>query len=220
VRLKKWLSEFERTALAPSLLFSQIVVSADIRRHKNQQPKYYLMNPTRLVSNLLRRRILCSCALATIAFLQAAPVMADDPGNVEDGVTINVSPSGAGPVLSFFDVFVDITPQSGPSVGTWFEVPYQGQASPQLDFVNGQSSPITLSDAGYYLSPTQIPLDQLNSTDLQPLPGSYGASIGAGDSLLDPSPLSVPDQFSTLALFSVVSAGLLACRRMLPAKLL
>ena len=146
--------------------------------------------------------------------------MADDPGNVEDGVTINVSPSGTGPALSFFDIFVEITPQVGASVGEWFEVPYQGQASPQLDFVNGQSSSVTLSDAGYYFSPTQIPLDQLNSSDLQPLPGSYTAPIGSGDSLLDPSPLSVPDQSSTGAIFSVISAGLLACRRFLKAKLL
>ncbi len=73
----------------------------------------------------------------------------------------------------------------GASGTQWVELPIYGQ-TPQVQFVAGDS-PLSFSSASYFLSPTQIPLDDLNFNDLppadprfQPVPGiSDGMSLGS-----------------------------------------
>ncbi len=132
--------------------------------------------------------------------------------------------ASAQPSYSYFDVFVDITPQGGSSTMSWFEVPYVVGTTPTLSIPDTYNVPVTLSDVGYLLSPTQIPLDQLNFSDQPPtgspgspftaLPQYDGSSITPGNS----ENISAPDQSSTLTLFSLVGVGLLASWRTLQPK--
>ncbi|NNM89134.1 MAG: PEP-CTERM sorting domain-containing protein [Phycisphaerae bacterium] len=74
---------------------------------------------------------------------------------------------------------------------------------------------IDLSNAEYYDSPSQIPLDQLDSTDLankpwQPIPGiPNGTTIQNGSSINEPLP-----EPATLGLLALGGMGILARRRM------
>ncbi len=62
----------------------------------------------------------------------------------------------------------------GSPAGEWFELPYTaGSPVPQITLTAGDQG-ITLSNVGYFLSPTQIPLDNLNLNDY-PAPGSQNS---------------------------------------------
>jgi hypothetical protein len=85
-------------------------------------------------------------------------------------------------------VFVDAT-SNGSTVGQWFELPFTG-TSPQATLTNSTSVSETLSNVGYYISPTLIPLDNLNFNDypppgtagspFTPLPSVDGTTLGSG----------------------------------------
>ena len=131
------------------------------------------------------------------------------------GLTLT-APSG-GPFYSFFDVFVDIN-----STGSWFEVPVTPNGDTvqfQLQNYTGVSE--TLSDAGYFLSPTLIPLDDLNQTLLPPtgspgspfipLPGLDTSSLPADTS--EQGDVRTPDAGATGAMLGSVIVLLGLCRR-------
>jgi hypothetical protein len=112
--------------------------------------------------------------------------------------------------------FVTVS-SGGQSVGNWFELPYTGTL-PANNLQNFTGAPVTLSNVGFMLSPTLIPLDNLNfGTEPPPgtsgspftsLPQYDGSKIGAGSML----GVSVPDGASTLWLLSL-SLSLVAMGR-------
>ena len=79
-----------------------------------------------------------------------------------------------GSALHYLTIFIAATTPGGPSVGQWIEIPYHPSV-PQVTLTAGQT-PVDLSNAGYFLSPTQIPLDDLN-TNNYPAPGSPFSSL-------------------------------------------
>jgi hypothetical protein len=84
---------------------------------------------------------------------------------------VKIKSTGTGPTKYVIE-YVTAT-SGGLSTGSWFELPYQG--SYQLNFI-GTGGPMTISNAGFMLSPTEIPLDQLNQNDLPP-PGMPGSTF-------------------------------------------
>jgi hypothetical protein len=125
------------------------------------------------------------------------------------------STSSPGPTKYLIE-YVTMT-SGGQSVGNWFEVPYTGNF-PANYLGNYTTGPETLSNVGFQLSPTLIPLDDLNlSTEpppgtsgspFTPLPQYDGSLISAGSTL----GVSAPDATSTLGLLSL-SLSLVAMRR-------
>jgi hypothetical protein len=113
---------------------------------------------------------------------------------------------------------------AGVTVGTWFEFPLLAGASPTISISNNSSSPLTLSDVGFLISPTEIPLDQLNFQDFPPpdQPGSPftplrafdGRSLSPGDSVSAalPEPLSVVSLALGVACLALRSAARAARR--------
>jgi PEP-CTERM motif len=84
------------------------------------------------------------------------------------GVSTSAPSLGEGTVK--YDIFFANVTQGGMTVGEWIEVPYTGTApsfSPRLT-TGGDG---TLSNVGYFLSDTLIPLDNLNIQDYPP-PGT------------------------------------------------
>lgn len=108
--------------------------------------------------------------------LEALPSIAADPYEV---VFANVSSAN------------NTTP-----VAQWFEIPYFTTKPPTITLTNNAGVPETLSNVGYFLSDTLIPLDQLNltnypSSDFTPLPSSYDTSLlplGGSESYSIPTP--------------------------------
>lgn len=76
--------------------------------------------------------------------------------------------------VKYITFFADVT-SNGLTVGQWFEVPYTTGTSPQLTLTNYTTGTETLSNVGYMLSPTLIPLDNLNFNDAPP-PGTPGVT--------------------------------------------
>jgi hypothetical protein len=86
------------------------------------------------------------------------------------GVSVTAPPVGPGYTL----IYVDATAQ-GLTVGQWFEFP-GSVLQPIFTNNNAATGPVTLSDAGYLFSPTEIPLDMLNFSD-EPPPNSPGSTF-------------------------------------------
>lgn len=100
--------------------------------------------------------------------------------------------------------------------GVWEELPFVGPLSFQV--TNGSAQSLTLSDVQYFVSNTQIPLDNLNFNDYPPnsspfilLPGLNGTVLGNGQTL-DVSPTPEP---STWLLFGsgLGVLGIIAIRK-------
>ena len=105
-----------------------------------------------------------------IAF--AAAVAAISCGWARAGyVSAAVTASGAG-ADPFAIVFVELTINNSVT-DEWTEVQFTG-SNPSVTLTDNTSLSETLSDAGFFISPTMIPLDQLNVTDEPPtgMPGS------------------------------------------------
>jgi hypothetical protein len=91
------------------------------------------------------------------------------------GISANVTGQATGQTQ-----FVILFVQAGGPTGTgeWFEFPLVGNPG-QMGHVtvsNNTTAPFQLSNAGFMLSPTQIPLDDLNFNDIPP-PGSPGSTF-------------------------------------------
>jgi hypothetical protein len=135
--------------------------------------------------------------------------------NAFPALNVNVNAVDNGNAPRFAIEFVDAT-QGGLTVGEWFEEPVNDIWT--LSFENDMASgDLTLSDAGFFISPTQIPLDQLNAADLpptdprfQPIPGiPDGTVLAPGQAS---ATLAVPEPPSA-ALLSLGVLALLGVRR-------
>lgn len=117
-------------------------------------------------------------------------------------------------VIAFVDVAPATTPPSATTpVGQWFEFSYTGQ--PTVDFTNYTATSEQLTNAGYMLSPSEIPLDELNFTSLPPggftpLPLTYDTTLPSGGSETYNVPTPEP---AALALMALGGTALLLVRR-------
>ena len=140
---------------------------------------------------------------ALMAALASSSALAQQAS--QDGITLSAT-STSGRIqylVGFADVWngVSTTP-------AWFEVPYTAQP---YRFSYLGTGPVTLSNVGFFISPTGIPLDQLNAPDLPPT-GGAGSPFTPNsyfDSTLNPggSETSVPDASSTLTLLGAAFGG-------------
>lgn len=97
-------------------------------------------------------------------------------------------PTSPGGAFHYLIVHLNAFVSGGPTVGEWFELPYHAPV-PQLTLTAGQQG-ISLSDVKFFTSDTQIPLDQLNTTDYPPsgapfssLPQYDGSMINGGGNM-------------------------------------
>ena len=113
-------------------------------------------------------------------------------------------------------VYVTISPDL---TGQWFELPYTPTATaPKINFANNDGNPITLSNAGFQLSNTMIPLDDLNfnaepppgqpGSQFMPLPALDGSTLQSGGSQL----VDLPEPAS-MVIVVIGAAGLMSRRR-------
>ena len=116
-----------------------------------------------------------------------------------------------GTPTQFITVFANVT-SGGQTTGTWLEQPYtSGGPMPML--TNFTNQPLTLSNVGFFLSPTEIPLDNLNFGDMPPpgspgstftpIPGDDGMTLTAGDGMGGAggsAPAVTPEPASVLSL--------------------
>jgi hypothetical protein len=179
-----------------------------IEQYNDRESKSILMKQVKPLSGSTARRG-TFCVYSRWSFVASMAIMA----------LLLFRPATASAQNSFFDVFADITPQGGSPVGAWFEVPYTPGTTPSLYIQNFAGTQETLSNVGFLLSPTEIPLDNLNfdsypESSYTPLPQYDGSSISPQSS----EDISAPDQSSTMTLFSLAGAGILVCRRALQSK--
>ena len=100
--------------------------------------------------------------------------------------------SGSTGVTQYLIEYVTVT-FGDLSTGEWFELPFQGGY--KSSFVGSTGFDVTLSDAVFFVSPTEIPLDNLNTNDypptspfFQPIPGiPDGTELMSGGSIAGPS---------------------------------
>jgi hypothetical protein len=142
-------------------------------------------------------------------------------------VVISVASTALGdefPAHSFFDVFVEIQVGGGPFIGQWQEQQIPPSGNPMVEITNGTGMTETLSGAGFFISPTMIPLDDLNLNDIPPGSNGYPSLIPLPEyngSMIQPGhseAIGLPDEASTFALFFLAAIGLLACQRRLQPK--
>ncbi len=114
-----------------------------------------------------------------------------NPFAVPGGVGFYVPPPGAGVTdVDYLMFFVKVT-DPGTTIGQWFEAPIDGSIAATVTVTDYTANSETLSDAGYYISESYIPLDQLNyssnpppdisGSPFIPLPGLDGHTLAGGD---------------------------------------
>jgi hypothetical protein len=111
-------------------------------------------------------------------------------------LSFSANPAAGPPDLlnaGFIVVFVEAT-HNGVTSGMWDELPFQENGKSLIvTLSNFTADGLVLSDAGYFISPTQIPLDDLNFSGYPPpglagsrfipLLGLDGLTLGSGDSV-------------------------------------
>jgi hypothetical protein len=131
----------------------------------------------------------------------------------DDGVTAGAN-ENAGAASEYAYLYVPLT-EGGNSYANWFEIPYSGAGLNSVTIGNTGSSSITLSDPVFFLSPTQIPLDNLNYSDVPPPPGTTNVPQFEGVTI-DPNgsmTFDVPEPASVLFFGSGLAALGVARRR-------
>lgn len=133
--------------------------------------------------------------------------------------------SGSATDIDYLMFYADVT-ASGSTAGQWFETPFDGsQPPPSITLTDDTSNPITLSNTGYFITETYLPLDDLNyptnpppdvgGSPFTPLPSLDGANLTAGDGQGTGGgslSLNVPEPASWLLLATGL-AGVLPRRR-------
>ena len=134
--------------------------------------------------------------------LPANPVLTE---TISGAGTLNTSGTQA---TTFMLLHANVASAAGGTpVGQWaeFQVPTNAMGTPL--FENDGTAPVTLSNVGYQLSSTLIPLDQLNSIDE---PASYFTPLGIPDgTTLGPGQSVVPEP-GTIVLLGVGAIGVAA----------
>lgn len=121
---------------------------------------------------------------------------------------VSTSPPTLGVGTVKYDIFFANVTQGGMTVGEWIEVPYTGTPpifSPRL--TTGGAG--TLSNVGYYISETLIPLDQLNIQDYPP-PG-MGTSPFTATPQYDGSVNAPEPSTWAMMLVGLAALGLAGC---------
>lgn len=87
-----------------------------------------------------------------------------NPFAVPGGLAFYTPPPGAGVTDIDYLVFFAKVTDPGKTIGQWFEAPINGTDpdAASVTLTNYTANSETLSDAGYYISESYIPLDQLN----------------------------------------------------------
>jgi hypothetical protein len=127
--------------------------------------------------------------------------------SVEDELpapTISITHEGIGP---FVIIYVTVELPDGKTSGEWSESQAPSNQSFQIGIGNfaSQDGPLSLSDAKYFFSDTQIPLDQLNfssepptGSQFMPVPGIPDGTVVAPGTTDDSSDLPEPTAMCTL----------------------
>ena len=119
-------------------------------------------------------------------------------------------PAPAKPDPYYETIFLEYS-QDNVVGGSWTEFPIVGTNFVKFTTTSGfadPADPIHFTLAGYMITPTQIPLDDLNLVD-EPPPGFAGSDFTP---MADPPDItSLPDHSSTLALLGIGTVSLLAC---------
>jgi len=106
-------------------------------------------------------------------------------------------------------------PTTGLTAGNWFELPYGPGLTPSIMLTNPNGDTLNFSNFGYMISPTEIPLDQLNfgtepptgqsGSMFTPLPSPGSLAPNASESANLPEPAT--------GLIALGGLGLLLARR-------
>ncbi|MGA3371185.1 MAG: hypothetical protein ABSC48_05435 [Terracidiphilus sp.] len=102
------------------------------------------------------------------------------PPTTQSGPAVGVENSNGFPAnpTGYYILYLQYT-QGSPATagGVWTEIPYIGSL-PSWRLVTGKASPsnpIDFNVAGYWTSPTEIPLDKLNFADMNPGRSAFGS---------------------------------------------
>jgi hypothetical protein len=159
-----------------------------------------------------------------VSALAASPVYAIDPPatpfNADEYFGIDGSLLSLQPPLNSVDnyapgddyviLFAEVVDPTTNATGfDYSELPYNPFSLPAVDFTNSAGDSLSLHNASYFLSPTEIPLDNLNlgglPSNFTPIPGiPDGTTIESGGS----TPLEVLPEPSTCGLIALAGAFL------------
>ena len=138
--------------------------------------------------------------------------------------TITTKISGTGGSLEYLVLAANFELSGGQTAIDWYEQPVKTGQSVEVQMLNNDMNndnadePLAVSNARYFISPTLIPLDQLNldnypPTDSQfaPLPGVTDGTVINPGFLAESNDITVPEPSAALLLVSGIPA-LLAWR--------
>jgi hypothetical protein len=134
-----------------------------------------------------------------------APVELDTGLNLYELPNLSFQTSEPPPVPGddYAVLAADVTTSSNGTVEDDWLIPYDpSDGLPEVSILNELSEPITLSNVGFQLSPTEIPLDDLNFNNDTPLP-SLNGTLGAG---ANSTTIDLPEPSS----FMLTALGMLA----------
>ncbi len=145
-------------------------------------------------------------------------------GSAIDFVSMSDQSQLAAAAVTADPYMIDVLDVSHAGLGANVVTQYQEQQytgnPPSITFTNNTSVSEILSSAEYYISPTEIPLSDLNATDyppsdsvFTPLPSSYDTTLSAGGSETFVTPTPEPATFGIAALGIVGLAGLARRKR-------
>jgi len=116
--------------------------------------------------------------------------------------------------VKFKTIFINFMQNGADAGGEWAEFPFQPGQEPDFTFTSPTTGdgPITISNIGFQLSDTMIPLDDLNSVS-DPPPGMPGSTFTPMAPPLVTSEPGVPEPSSLCLLSLGAAAGWLLRRR-------